>query len=165
MIIVSDTSPITNLAAIDQLDLLHQLYGSIVIPTAVYNEMVAVDKVVPGALEVQTLSWIQMQAVGNTRSVADLQVNQDAIDLGEAEAIILTQELNADLLLMDERRGRTLAIAYGLNVIGLLGILLQAKSKGLIPTVRPVMDQLVDVANFRVSTQLYATVLRTARES
>jgi predicted nucleic acid-binding protein len=63
MIIVSDTSPITNLAAIGQLDLLQGLYTRIIIPVAVYDEMVNVGKPVPGAVEVQTLSWIQTQAV------------------------------------------------------------------------------------------------------
>ncbi len=65
MIVVSDTSPITNLAAIAQLDLLRRLYASIIIPVAVYDEMVTVGKPVPGAIEVQTLSWVQ------TRTVAD----------------------------------------------------------------------------------------------
>jgi len=120
VIIISDTSPITNLAAIDQLDLLQQLYGNIVIPLAVYNEMVAAGKVVPGAVEVQTLSWIQTQTVVDTQKVIDIQTNQDNIDLGEAEAIILVLELKADLLLMDERRGRALATNYGLNLTGLL---------------------------------------------
>jgi predicted nucleic acid-binding protein len=59
VIIVSDTSPITNLAAIGQLDLLRQLYSNVTIPQAVYNEMVGVDRIVPGAVEVQQLSWIQ----------------------------------------------------------------------------------------------------------
>jgi predicted nucleic acid-binding protein len=63
VIIVSDTSPITNLAAIDQLDLLRQLYSCVIIPQAVYNEMVPVDKVVPGAVEVQQLSWIPHSAL------------------------------------------------------------------------------------------------------
>ncbi|NMG18712.1 hypothetical protein [Brasilonema bromeliae] len=58
-----DTSPITNLAAISQLDLLRQLYTHVIIPTAVYDEMVAVDKPVPGAVEVQTLPWIQTQVI------------------------------------------------------------------------------------------------------
>jgi uncharacterized protein len=57
VIVVSDTSPITNLAAIGQLDLLRMLYKTIVIPTAVYNEMVTVEKLVPGAVEVQTLDF------------------------------------------------------------------------------------------------------------
>ena len=80
MIIVSDTSPITNLAAIGQLDLLRQLYSSVSIPKAVYNEMVGVDKVVPGAVEVQTLSWIQIQAVINSQQVTALQEKHGNID-------------------------------------------------------------------------------------
>lgn len=80
MIIVSDTSPITNLAAIGQLDLLRQLYSTIVIPTAVYDEMVSVGKVVPGAVEVQTLTWIQTCTVANAQSVIDIQTDQDNID-------------------------------------------------------------------------------------
>jgi len=164
VIVVSDTSPITNLAAIGQLDLLRQLYTSIVIPVAVYNEMVAVDRLVPGAVEVQILSWIQTQAVANAQSVIDIQTSHDDIDLGEAEAIILSLELKADLLLMDERRGRALAANYGLSVTGLLGVLVQAKRNGFIPTVKPLMDQLIEAADFRVSSQLYAIVLQTARE-
>jgi uncharacterized protein len=164
VIVVSDTSPITNLAAIGQLNLLSQIYAAIFIPHAVYGEMVAVDKLVPGAVEVQTLSWIQVQAVSNAQNVADIQTSQNNIDLGEAEAIVLALELNADLLLMDERRGRAVAVNYGLNVTGLLGILLQAKRKNLIPLVRPVMDQLMDNADFRVSPELYANVLKTSEE-
>jgi hypothetical protein len=164
VIVVSDTSPITNLAAIGQLDLLRQLYTAIIIPSAVYDEMVAVDKLVPGAVEVQSLPWIRQQAVLNPNEVVDLRRNHDEIDLGEAEAIILAQELNANLLLMDERRGRTLAISYGLNVTGLLGVLLQAKRQGLIPAIKPSMDQLITEQDFRVSNQLYTTILKTANE-
>ncbi|NJK28645.1 MAG: DUF3368 domain-containing protein [Acaryochloridaceae cyanobacterium CSU_3_4] len=164
MIVVSDTSPITNLAAIGQLDLLRQLYETIVIPVAVYNEMVAVGKLVPGAVEVQTLPWIQTQTVANAQSVIDVQSSRDDIDLGEAEAIILALELKAGLLLMDERRGRALAANYGLSVTGLLGVLLQAKRNGLIQAVKPVMDQLIEEADFRISSHLYAIVLKTADE-
>ena len=164
MIIVSDTSPITNLAAIGQLDLLRQLYSRVIIPQAVYNEMVGVDKLVPGAVEVQQLSWIQTIAVVNSQQVTEIQENQNNIDLGEAEAIILSKELKADLLLMDERRGRTVATSYGLNVTGLLGVLLQAKKQGLIPAIKPLIDQLIATADFRVSQKLYAIVLQSADE-
>lgn len=69
MIVVSDTSPITNLAAIGQLDLLRQLYDYIVIPEAVYSEMIAVGKPVPGAIEVQqTLAWIQVQKIEDSKT-------------------------------------------------------------------------------------------------
>jgi hypothetical protein len=66
--------------------------------------------------------WIQTIAVVNSQKVTEIQLKQDNIDLGEAEAIILSLELKADLLLMDERRGRAVATSYGLNVTGLLGV-------------------------------------------
>jgi uncharacterized protein len=164
VIIVSDTSPITNLAAIGQLDLLRQLYSRVIIPQAVYTEMVGVDKVVPGTIEVQQLSWIQTIAVVNSQQVIEIQENQNNIDLGEAEAIILSKELKADLLLMDERRGREVATSYGLNVTGLLGVLLQAKKQELILAIKPLIDQLIATADFRVSQELYAIVLQSADE-
>ncbi|BAY39477.1 hypothetical protein NIES2111_38530 [Nostoc sp. NIES-2111] len=164
MIIVSDTSPITNLAAIGQLDLLRQLYSSVTIPKAVYDEMVSLDKVVPGTVEVQTLSWIKVQAIVDSQKVREILESQDNIDLGEAEAIILSLEIKADLLLMDERRGRTVATNYGINITGLLGVLLQAKKQGLVSSIKPLIDQLITNADFRVSPQLYVLVLKSAQE-
>lgn len=96
--------------------------------------------------------------------MTDIQTSQNNIDLGEAEAIILALELKANLLLMDERRGRALATNYGLNVTGLLGVLLQAKQNGFIPTVKPLIDRLMGELDFRVSSQLYATILQAAGE-
>lgn len=164
MIVVSDTSPITNLAAINQLHLLRQLYVSLVIPTAVYNEMVEVDKLVPGAIEVQTLPWIQTHAVLDSQRVVEICTTQDNIDLGEAEAIVLALELKAGLLLMDERRGRAVAVSCGQNVTGLLGVLLQAKRNGIVPAVKPLMDQLIEQVDFWISSQLYMTILQSAGE-
>lgn len=164
MIVVSDTSPITNLAAISQLDLLRQLYTHVIIPTAVYDEMVAVDKPVPGAVEVQTLPWIQTQVITDFQEVIVMQESQENIDLGEAEAIVLALELKADLLLMDERRGRAVATSYGLQVTGLMGVLLQAKRNNLIPSVKALIDQLISQADFRLSSQLYTTILQSANE-
>lgn len=94
----------------------------------------------------------------------DTQTKQSNIDLGEAEAIILALELKANLFLMDERRGSVLAADLGLNVTGLLGVLLQAKRNGLILSVKPLMDRLIEQVDFRVSSQLYATILQAAGE-
>jgi predicted nucleic acid-binding protein len=164
VIVVSDTSPITNLAAIGQLDLLQRLYTSIIIPVAVYDEMVNVGKPVPGAMEVQTLPWIETQTVTDQQQVIIIQKNEENIDLGEAEAIALALELKAGLLLMDERRGRLVATSYGLQVTGLLGVLVQGKQNGLIKSVKPLVDQMIKQADFRVSDQLYMTILDIADE-
>ena len=106
MTVVSNTSPITSLAAIGQLDLLRQLYSSIVIPQAVYDEMAGLGYTVPGAIEVQTLPWIETRQVINRTLVGELQ---NELDAGESEAIALAIELTADLLLIDEYPGRIIA--------------------------------------------------------
>lgn len=76
MIVVSNTPPITNLAAVHQLPLLQQLYGMIVIPQAVYDELTGVSKSVAGSTEVQTLAWIQTQKVANEALVTALQLKR-----------------------------------------------------------------------------------------
>lgn len=162
MTVVSDTSPITNLAGIRQLDLLHQLYGTITIPKAVYDEMANVGRTVPGALEVQTLPWIQTRFVTDLNQVAALRA---FLNRGEAEAIALALELNPELLLIDEKPGRTVALQYGIKITGILGVLLEAKRIGLIIVVKPLIDQLIQQMEFWMSNQLYKVVLQSAGES
>lgn len=162
MIVVSDTSPITNLAAVGLLDLLHKLYDRVIIPQAVYDEMASVSDSVPGKLEVQTLSWIDSQPVADITRSLELQTQ---LDIGEAEAIILALELKADLLLIDERKGRKVASQFGVKKItGLLGVLLEAKQKKLIPEIKPIVDPLINHQNFRISDRLYSRVLQVADE-
>ncbi|MDJ1174254.1 DUF3368 domain-containing protein [Roseofilum capinflatum] len=162
MIVISDTSPITNLAAVELLELLHILYDRVVIPQAVYDEMTALGYQVPGTVEVQNLDWIETQSVSDRLRVEALQAK---LDLGEAEAIVLALELDADLLLIDERRGRQEALEQGVTKIsGLLGILQEAKAKGLISTIKPVLDRLISENNFRISDRLYYAVVKSADE-
>lgn len=169
MIVVSDTSPMTNLAAINQLNLLYLLYGEIIIPVAVYNELTqttqtTINQTVPGSREVQTLSWIKTQPVQEKQQVRKILTSKANIDIGEAEAIILAIELNADLIIIDERRGRMLASSYNLKVTGLLGVLLQAKNQQAIAAVKPLMDRLIQQAEFRISNELYQKILELAGE-
>jgi len=86
------------------------------------------------------------------------------LDFGEANAIVLALELQATQLLIDERLGRLEAKRQGLRITGILGVLLAAKSRTLLPEVRPVMDNLIQQANFRISPQLYGEVLQLAGE-
>ncbi|NEP11964.1 MAG: DUF3368 domain-containing protein [Symploca sp. SIO2C1] len=162
MIVVSDTSPITNLSAVGALELLHQLYDRVIIPQAVYDEMASLGYQVPGTVEVQTLDWIENRTVENRLGVEELRVD---LDMGEAEAIILALELDADLLLLDERRGRRVALELGVNKIsGLLAVLQEAKRKGLILEIKPILDRLISENNFRISVSLYNRVLQFAGE-
>ncbi|MBD1808032.1 DUF3368 domain-containing protein [Microcoleus sp. FACHB-SPT15] len=160
MIVVSNTSPISNLAAIGQLELLQQLYGNIIIPPAVYQELINSGDTDPATLAVQTLDWIQTQPVSDRVLLETLQTN---LDPGEAEAITLAVEINAQRLIIDERRGRNEAIRLGLQVTGLLGIVLAAKQQGLIASVQPILDDL-RANNFWIRDALYAEVLRLAGE-
>ena len=159
MIVVSNTSPITNLAAIGQLDLLRQMYQQVIIPEAVFEELTAESGRHPGAV-VQQMDWVQTRTVSNRAVVSALQVEVDA---GEAEAIALTQELTADLLLIDERIGRVIAARLGIRIIGLLGVMMEAKHRGLIREIKPLVDALTNVG-FRIGNDLYERVLQAAGE-
>ena len=152
MIVISDTSPLINLAWIGKFSLLEQLYGSMLIPTAVWQEAVEMGGGQPGSAEIKAADWIQIVEVQNTPLVIALQQDLDA---GEAEAIALALEQNADLLLIDERLGRTTASRFGLSYIGLIGVLITAKKQGLLTAIKPDLDMLRRVAGFYISDQLY----------
>jgi uncharacterized protein len=134
----------------------------VLIPEAVYQELTGSDPGLPGAAEVQTLEWIITQPVQTAVVVRALQ---GELDHGEAEAIALAVEAQAGLVLIDERRARAVAIRLGLNVVGVLGVLVEAKHKALIPRLKPILDDLITRAGFRVNSQLYERVLQAAGES
>jgi len=159
VIVVSNSSPIINLAAIGQLELLRQLYQQVIIPEAVFQELTAESGHHPGAI-VRQLDWVQTRTVSNRTVVTALQVEVDA---GEAEAIALAQELAAGLLLIDERLGRIVAARLGIRVIGLLGVLIEAKNVGLIREIKPLVDALMN-RGFRIGNDLYERVLQAAGE-
>ena len=87
------------------------------------------------------------------------------LDSGEAAALSLAVEIHADAVLIDERRGYEVAVQLGLRTIGILGILLRAKSAGLIPVVKPVLDSLQRDAGFWLSESLRKQVLQAAGEN
>jgi predicted nucleic acid-binding protein len=161
LIVVSNTSPIINLAAVGHLNLLQQLYNEITIPEAVYREIVIVGAGQAGSHEVQTASWINTRTVSNQTGITLMEIE---LDRGEAEAIALAAELSADLLLLDERRARRIASRLGLRYIGVLGVLLDAKNRGDLTAVKPVLEALITQAGFWVSTDLYARVIEASGE-
>jgi len=161
MSVVSNASSLISLARIGKLNLLRQIYDELFIPEAVWHEVVIEGVGQPGADEVKAASWIKAQSVTNTPLVHALRQELDA---GEAEAIVLTLETQAELLLMDERVGREVARHLGLRYTGLIGVLVEAKHKGVLSAVKPQLDELRNIAGFRISDALYVRVLQDERE-
>jgi predicted nucleic acid-binding protein len=160
MIIVSNTTPLSELAKVGKMHLLQEIFGRVIIPQQVYNEVTVGDH--PAVEQVQSATWLEIRTIVNQEKIINLQ-EQTGLDLGESAAIILAEELNAQRLLMDEWVGRKVAKARNLPIIGTVGILLVAKQQGLIPNVKPILDDLM-VAGKRISPSLYQDVLNTAEE-
>jgi uncharacterized protein len=153
MLVISDTSPLTSLLQIGKADLLPALFDRVLIPPAVENELLRFHVSLPAYLSV--------------RAVQDRQAAEDLgreLDEGEAEAIVLAEESGADYLLIDEQRGRSLAEARGLKVVGLLGVLLMAKKAGHVPAVGEVIAELESQAGFFVSGAVKQIILAAAGE-
>lgn len=161
MIVVSNTSPIMNLAVVGQLNILKQLYDKVLIPEGVFQELSAIGSEQAEVSMIQALSWIEMRTVVNRSLVDSLQLELDA---GEAETIVLALEMKDELILIDERRARKIASRLGLRSMGLLGVLVEAKHRGLIPMVKPIFDEMIVKAGFWVSNQLYTRILQEVGE-
>ena len=157
---VSNTGPILALAHIEQFELLRKLFGAIIIPPSVRNEIK--DAISLAAVnQAIAANWLTVQAAQDALAV---QLLNEELDAGESEAIILSKELPADLVLIDERAATRKARSLGLRVIGTLGVLLMGKQAGHITAVRPLLDHLLTFG-FRMSTDLYEQVLKDANES
>jgi predicted nucleic acid-binding protein len=161
MIVVSDTSPLTSLAAIGQFDLLRKLFGEIKIAHGVWDELNHGGRRHPGSHEVEKASWVTSQAVSDHALVMALRRD---LDKGEAETLALAIELKADLVLLDEQEGRHAAVRLGLRPLGVLGILLQAKKLGAIAEIRSLLDALREQAGFFLGEGLYRQMLQQAGE-
>lgn len=162
MIVVCDTSPLTNLAAIGHFELLRELFGEIYIANGVWQELNKGGRRHPGSHEVENASWVHRQEVSSQAVPTLLQRD---LDLGEAETLALALELRADLVLLDEQEGRHAAIRLGLRPFGVLAILLRAKRQGKIGEVRSLLDALRQTAGFFLGNNLYRQVLEEAGEA
>jgi len=158
VIVVSDTSPLTYLHQIERFELLRTLYEEIIIPPAVKRELEE------GAHAHEGLSWSLLRVV-KPKSWKDVSSLARSLDLGEADAIVVASELQADLLLLDEADGREVARKMGLRYTGLLGVLLEAKTRKLLPAVSTELDRLQESTNFRIRLEVRREVLRLAGEA
>lgn len=140
MIVVSNTTPLIGMAVVGQFDLLHKLFGQITIPEAVFAEAVLFGREEGGAKqEVTEAEWIQVVAVQDQLAV---EVLLDELDRGEAETIVLARELEADWVLMDEKKGRRKLSEMNQKKVGTVGLLVKGKQAGFLHEIKPHLEVL-----------------------
>jgi predicted nucleic acid-binding protein len=161
MIIVSNTTPLIAFSSLQKFDLLKKLFGKLYIAEAVYHEATITKKEKDNlAFEIAQADWVQTVKVKDRLAV---DVLLDELDLGEAETIVLAKEINADWILMDEKKGRRKLTQLGLAKIGTIGLLLKAKEMGLLTEIKPEIKTLTETS-FNLSESVINTVLRQANE-
>lgn len=159
--IVSNSGPLITLATIGKLSLLEALFGELFVPQAVYDEVVTYGSGEPGSAEISAAPWIRVHQVQDDLAVHLLR---ESLGAGESEAIVLAQELRAKYVLIDDALARRKAEHIGLRLTGTLGVLLMAKQAGLIPAVKPILDELRST-DFRMSDRVRQGVLSKAGEA
>lgn len=163
MRVVSNTSPVSNLATIGRLDVLRERFGEVLIPPAVWQELGRLEhfgakRAVDGAANA---GWLKVQTLSNHQLARALG---SALDPGESEAIALAVESSADLLVMDESAGRAASRSLGVPLTGTIGLLLKEKRDGRIPSLGDEMDRLVGEAGFYLSDGIRHMFLKAAGE-
>ncbi len=162
MKIVANSSVLIALSSIEQLELLKQCFNEdIFIPDAVWDEVVVTGKGRAGAEIVRTTTWLKRRTVQDADYVNLLCTS---LDRGEAETIALAREFKADVILLDEKAARSVADRLGLHVLGTVGLLMWARQRNLIPSLRKQLDALRHKGRFRLSQQLYRAVLAEVGE-
>jgi predicted nucleic acid-binding protein len=161
MIVISDSSPLNHLAASDYLDLLKTMYGQIIIPVAVDEEIRLKCKDEKVRSQILDATWIVSQHALDRKLVTELD---EKLGGAEAEAIALAVELNADLLLIDERKGRTVAKQFNLKTGGVLSVLIEAKEQHLVTEVVPIIQKMMNETGFRISEELFDDIRKITGE-
>lgn len=161
MIYVSDTSPLIFFSKINKLEVMRQIFYQINIPKEVANEIQG--KQDAAAEEILKANWIVTREVKNS-SLVNALTQEYGHDKGEVEAVILSRELGANLLIVDDSAGRDLAMSYQIKITGTLGVLSVAKQTGLITKIRPLIRELLLNHNYRISASVLLSVLRKSNE-
>lgn len=157
MRVISNTSPILNLAIIGQLDLLREQFGEITIPSVVLKEL-QIDQDRLGSPAIQNAlraGWIKVEQVQNNALV---QALENDLDAGESQAIALALQQSTDFILLDERDARKSAKSFDLTVVGVLGVLLKARRAERLTSLRQAIQDLQTQAAFRIHPSLLAEI-------
>lgn len=156
--VISDTGPLSYLHRLGRIELLHSLYGRIIVPPAVVTELGAGHRLGKDLPDVAALSWIEVRV-----PAAASLLGLDSLGPGEAEGIALARTLPGALLILDDGEARRVAAAGGLRVTGTIGVLLVAKERGLVERIEPELTRL-RTFGFRLAEAVRLDVLRRAGE-
>jgi uncharacterized protein len=158
--VVCNTSPLILLAKIDRLNLLSQLYTEILIPQSVLEEVNV--KTGPDTERVQRSAKEHLHLQLISKEMLDLV--PDTLGVGERAAIALALSVNADLVILDDQQGRRVALEQGLKITGTIGVLVEARSRGLIHSLRTELDHLIE-AGIWINEVFYHRLLSEFDES
>jgi uncharacterized protein len=161
VIVVTNTSPLLNLACIGQQSILESLFGVVQVSPAVSVEIQRLSASNSRFSGIQVPAFARVKCLQNMALATALGLD---LDPGEAEAIALAVELRADLLLIDEHRGRAAAKRLGIQCLGLLGALTLAKRRAVVPAVEPLLERLTTEAGFWIAPALRQRILSDAGE-
>jgi predicted nucleic acid-binding protein len=157
---VVDTGPLIFLAKLNRLNLLQQGADEVLIPAAVLNEVQVLDDEASRRIDLATQTWLQMKEVDNQQALEILLAD---LDSGEAEVIALAREVKADWVIMDDLDARRFARRVGLSPVGTLGLLLAARLRGELPSLKNEIERLHQFG-FWASESLIEAVLTAADE-
>jgi predicted nucleic acid-binding protein len=139
---VSNAGPLIHLSWIDHLDLLRHLFAEVVVPAQVADEVLRADDAVAGVTALRGVFATGLITVVEVSDLAALRERSRLLDIGEAAALELMRQLRADIVLLDDRRARIEAERLGMPMTGTVGLLKQARERGVIPSVIPILTEL-----------------------
>ena len=147
--IISDTSCFILLTNIGELDLLHKVYGQIITTIDIAIEY---GETLP--------EWVEIKKVAdiNTQKLLELQ-----IDRGESSAIALALEIPDSTIILDDYKARKIALKLGIKYTGTIGVIIKAKLKGIIPSIKPLLEK-IRQTDFRISLDIEIQALKEAKE-
>lgn len=159
--VVCNSSTLISLSVLCLLDLLEEFFSEIYITNGVWKEVVIDGEGREGAEKVKNAKWIKVVRIEEDEL---LRLLKKDLDVGEAESIVYAVRNKADLILLDEQEAREIANIYGLKKTGVIGILVRAKLMKKINSLKEVLEELKEKANFRISDNLYQQVLKGVGE-
>ena len=158
--VIVNSTPLISLCIIDKLYLLEKLYGNVMIPEAVFKEINAKpDSIAKRKLD-KSLDWIQVCRIKNEMAKTFYKAQ---LHDGEVEVMILAKEVDAELLIIDDKNAKKHAKYLGFNVTGTLGVLIKAKRIGYIQSIKPLIEQLLS-ENIYINSNIIEYCLKEAGE-